>query len=87
MSRPSSERDYASEPLLERMRRAAAEINAYLLVLAIGLGLLDLTGLVMLVPHVTFTRCIADDPLNTNQARGVITPVVNVTLQSGMKLE
>jgi hypothetical protein len=71
------------EPLLERLRQAAGELNPYLVALVIGLAVLDLTCLVMLAPHWALTRCVSDNPLVPNAAGGVLTPAVDAALRSG----
>jgi hypothetical protein len=43
--RTSSPRKHAAGGLLARLDRAAGEVNAFLLILALGLGVLDLTCL------------------------------------------
>lgn len=74
---------HSPEPLLERLRQAAGELNPYLVALAIGLAILNLTCLVMLAPHWGLTRCVSDNPLMPNAAGGVLTPAVNAALRSG----
>jgi hypothetical protein len=52
-----SQRDHhAPEPLWRRLDRAAAELNPFLMVLAIGLGMLQLTCLIGLLIHLPITH-------------------------------
>lgn len=74
---------HPSEPLLERLRHAAGEMNPYLLALAIGLAVLDLTCLLTRVPHFTLTRCIPDSPAASGKAGSVLTPAIDAALRSG----
>ena len=55
---------HASEPLWRRLDRAAGEVNPFLMVLVIGLGILQLTclfGLLIKLPitHIDPTACAA----------------------------
>lgn len=55
--RRSSFRDgFATRPLLRRLDRAAGQMTPYLMVLAIGLTLLNLAGLVLRIPRLSFTH-------------------------------
>jgi hypothetical protein len=63
------------EPLWRRLDRAAGEINPFLIVLVIGLGLLQLTcliGLLIKLPitHVDRTACAAPPPVTGRVGAG-----------------
>jgi hypothetical protein len=57
MARPARQNDRSREPLIQRLDRAAGEINSFLMVLAIGLLILYLTCLfTLIVLHMPVTR-------------------------------
>jgi hypothetical protein len=55
MRRPPPRNRFAPGPLLQRVERASACMTPYLVVLAIGLALLNLTCVALLAPHLTLT--------------------------------
>jgi hypothetical protein len=63
MRYPSRRGQPAPEPLWRRIDRAAREVNPFLMVLAIGLGILHLTclvGLLVKLPVTPVSTCVAN---------------------------
>jgi hypothetical protein len=57
MPNPAKRNDHSREPMIRRLDRAAGEINPFLMVLAIGLLILNLTcGLALIALHSSVTR-------------------------------
>ena len=63
--RPQSSRQAVAKQVFQRINKAAGELNAFLMVIAIGLAALDLTCLYALtlekaMPPITEVNCPAD---------------------------
>ena len=56
MRRPFLGNGFASRPSLQRLERACARMNPYLLLVAIGLVLINLIALMAMSPHLPITR-------------------------------
>jgi hypothetical protein len=69
MQRRAPRDDRSSEPFLQRIERAAGEVNPYLMILIIGLAALYLVCFVSLAPQLAATRQPAGTPSAQNHAQ------------------
>ena len=69
--------------LLHRLERAASELNPYLILFVIGLIMLNLTGLVLRVPHIKLSRGAPAESCAPASTPQVTLPGADAALRAG----
>jgi hypothetical protein len=72
-----------SMPLRRRLEQAARNLNPYLVLFAIGLAMLNLTGLVLRVPHLKFSWGPPAETCAPAHGPQVIVPGADAALRAG----
>lgn len=83
MPRPSIPDPRLSTPLRHRLERAASELNPYLVLLAVGLALINLTGFAIHAAHLKLSRGLPAESCAPAYTPQVIVSDADAALRAG----